>query len=85
MFNRSYYEAVLIARVHSNILAGENLPKEAQNEKNIWKNCYRSIVNLEEHLHCNGTRVIKFFLHLSKDEQRKRFLERIDNPDKIKN
>ncbi|WP_019554384.1 ADP-polyphosphate phosphotransferase [Propionispira raffinosivorans] len=82
IFNRSYYEEVLIVRVHPNILAGENLPKEAQNKKNIWKDRYRSIVDLEKHLHCNGTKVIKFFLHLSKDEQRKRFLERIDDPDK---
>lgn len=82
IFNRSYYEEVLIVRVHPDILAGENLPEEALDKKNIWKNRYRSIVNLEKHLHCNGTRVIKFFLHLSKDEQRKRFLERIDDPDK---
>jgi len=82
IFNRSYYEEVLIVRVHPNILVGENLPKEAQNKKNIWKNRYRSIVDLEKHLHCNGTRVIKFFLHISKDEQRKRFLERIDAPEK---
>ena len=82
IFNRSYYEEVLIVRVHPNILARENLPKEAQNKKNIWKDRYRSIIDLEKHLHCNGTRVIKFFLHLSKDEQRKRFLERIDDPDK---
>ena len=51
-------------------------------EKTIWKERYRSIVSLEEHLHRNGTRIIKFFLHLSKGEQRKRFLERIDEPDK---
>ena len=51
-------------------------------EKNLWKERYRSIVDLEEHLHRNGTRIIKVFLHLSKDEQRKRFLERIDEPDK---
>jgi len=82
IFNRSYYEEVLIVRVHPNILANENLPKEAQNKKNIWKDRYRSIIDLEKHLHCNGTRVIKFFLHISKDEQRKRFLERIDDPDK---
>ena len=82
IFNRSYYEEVLIVRVHPNILAGENLPKEAQGKKNIWKNRYRSIVDLEKHLHCNGTRIIKFFLHISKDEQRKRFLERIDAPEK---
>ncbi|MFA6849887.1 MAG: ADP-polyphosphate phosphotransferase [Selenomonadaceae bacterium] len=82
IFNRSYYEEVLIARVHSSILAKQNLPEEIQNKKNIWKNRYRSIADLEKHLHCNGTKVIKFFLHLSKDEQRKRFLERIDDPEK---
>jgi polyphosphate kinase 2 (PPK2 family) len=51
-------------------------------EKSIWKEPYRSITDLEQHLHCNGTRIIKFFLHLSKNQQRKRFLERIDEPDK---
>jgi PPK2 family polyphosphate:nucleotide phosphotransferase len=82
IFNRSYYEEVLVVRVHPEILRAQGLPKELRDEKTIWKERYRSIVDLEEHLHCNGTRVIKFFLHLSKDEQRKRFLERIDAPDK---
>jgi PPK2 family polyphosphate:nucleotide phosphotransferase len=82
VFNRSYYEEVLIARVHPEILQGENLPEELTNETKLWKWRYRSIVELEKHLHRNGTRVIKFFLHLSKEEQRKRFLERIDDPDK---
>ena len=82
IFNRSYYEEVLIVRVHPEILSGEQLPQEVLNERQIWQDRYRSIVDLENHLYRNGTRIIKFFLHLSKEEQRKRFLERIDDPDK---
>ena len=82
IFNRSYYEEVLIVRVHPEILQQQKLPKELRNDKDIWKERYRSIVDLEEHLHLNGTRVIKFYLHLSQEEQRKRFLERIDDPKK---
>jgi PPK2 family polyphosphate:nucleotide phosphotransferase len=82
IFNRSYYEEVMIVRVHPEILRGQGLPEELLDEKTIWKERYRSIVNLENHLYRNGTRVIKFFLHLSMEEQRKRFLERIDDPDK---
>jgi PPK2 family polyphosphate:nucleotide phosphotransferase len=82
IFNRSYYEEVLVVSVHPEILRAQGLPEELRDEKTIWKDRYRSIVDLEEHLHRNGTRVIKFFLHLSKKEQRKRFLERIDAPDK---
>jgi PPK2 family polyphosphate:nucleotide phosphotransferase len=82
IFNRSYYEEVLIVRVHPEILRSQGLPEELLDEKTIWHERYRSIVNLENHLHRNGTRIIKFFLHLSKEEQRKRFLERIDEPDK---
>jgi len=82
IFNRSYYEEVLVVRVHPEILRNEGLPKGLRDEKNFWKERYRSIVDLEEHLHRNGTLIIKFFLHLSKNEQRKRFLERIDEPDK---
>ena len=82
IFNRSYYEEVLIVRVHPEILLGQRLPDGVLDEKTIWQERYRSIVDLEGHLHRNGTRVIKFFLHLSKEEQRKRFLERIDEPDK---
>ncbi len=82
IFNRSYYEEVLIVRVHPEILRSQGLPDELHNEKNIWEGRYRSIVDLENHLYRNGTRVIKFFLHLSKDEQRKRFLDRIDEPEK---
>jgi PPK2 family polyphosphate:nucleotide phosphotransferase len=82
IFNRSYYEEVLIVRVHRELLAGEGLPDQPHRDKDVWKDRYRSIVDLEKHLHANGTRIIKFFLHLSKDEQRKRFLARIDEPEK---
>ena len=82
IFNRSYYEEVLIVRVHHDILDSEGVPDTPKNDKTIWHDRYRSIVDLERHLHCNGTRVVKFFLHLSEDEQRKRFLERIDEPEK---
>jgi polyphosphate kinase 2 (PPK2 family) len=68
--------------VHPEILRSQGLAEELRDEKTIWEERYRSIVDLEEHLHRNGTRIIKVFLHLSKDEQRKRFLERIDEPDK---
>ena len=81
IFNRSYYEEVLIVRVHPEILESQKLPEEMLN-KNIWKGRYESIRAFEEHLHRNGTAVIKFFLHLSRDEQKKRFLARIDNPEK---
>jgi PPK2 family polyphosphate:nucleotide phosphotransferase len=82
IFNRSYYEEVLIARVHPEILRGEGLPTAPSDESAVWDGRYRSIVNLERHLYSNGTRIIKFYLHLSKEEQRKRFLERIDAPEK---
>jgi len=73
---------VLIARVHPEILLGEGLPIAPPDEKAVWDERYRSIVDLERHLHSNGTCIIKFYLHLSKEEQRKRFLERIDAPEK---
>jgi PPK2 family polyphosphate:nucleotide phosphotransferase len=82
IFNRSYYEEVLIARVHPEILRAEGLPDVLMAESRIWRDRYRSIVDLERHLTRNGTRVIKFFLHISKDEQRKRFIKRIDTPEK---
>jgi PPK2 family polyphosphate:nucleotide phosphotransferase len=82
IFNRSYYEEVLIVRVHPEILQAEWLPDEVVNDDKFWKHRYRSIVDSEKHLHRNGTRVVKFFLHLSKEEQRRRFLARIDDPDK---
>ncbi|OIQ78767.1 polyphosphate kinase 2 (PPK2) [mine drainage metagenome] len=82
IFNRSYYEEVLIVRVHPEILRSQGLPDGSIDEKTIWKERYRSIVDLEKHLYRNGTRIIKFFLHLSEEEQRKRFLDRIDEPEK---
>ena len=82
IFNRSYYEEVLVVRVHPEILRSQGLPEELRDKKNIWEERYRSIVDLEEHLHRNGTQTVKVFLHLSLEEQRKRFLERIDEPDK---
>ncbi|HJY48367.1 MAG TPA: ADP-polyphosphate phosphotransferase [Stellaceae bacterium] len=82
IFNRSYYEEVLIARVHPEILRSEGLPDLPHDDGVVWHDRYRSIVNLERHLHNNGTCVVKFYLHLSKEEQRKRFLQRIDEPEK---
>jgi PPK2 family polyphosphate:nucleotide phosphotransferase len=82
IFNRSYYEEVLIVRVHPGILRSEGLPGAPADEKAVWHDRYRSIVGLERHLHGNGTRIVKFFLHLSKEEQRERFLQRIDEPEK---
>jgi PPK2 family polyphosphate:nucleotide phosphotransferase len=82
IFNRSYYEEVLVVRVHPEILRTEGLPSELRDRKHLWEERYRSIVDMEEHLHRNGTRTVKVFLHLSLEEQRKRFLERIDDPEK---
>ena len=82
IFNRSYYEEVLIVRVHPEILRSEAIPDTPHHDKKVWHDRYRSIVDLEKHLHGNGIRIIKFFLHLSKEEQRKRFLVRIDEPAK---
>jgi PPK2 family polyphosphate:nucleotide phosphotransferase len=80
IFNRSYYEEVLIARVHPEILKAEDLPPHVYDSEPVWEGRYESIRSQEKHLHRNGTRIIKFFLHLSKEEQLKRFLERIDEP-----
>jgi PPK2 family polyphosphate:nucleotide phosphotransferase len=82
IFNRSYYEEVLIVRVHPEILRSEGLPDALLDEKTVWRDRYRSIVNWERHLHDSGTRIVKLYLHLSKEEQRKRFLQRIDEPEK---
>jgi PPK2 family polyphosphate:nucleotide phosphotransferase len=82
IFNRSYFEEVLITRVHPEILRAEGLPSELVDEKAIWHDRYRSILDLERHLDRNGTKIVKFFLHLSKEEQRKRFLDRIETPGK---
>jgi PPK2 family polyphosphate:nucleotide phosphotransferase len=82
IFNRSYYEEVLIARVHPEILRSEGVPDLPKHRKAVWAARYRSIVELERHLHANGTRIMKFFLHLSEEEQRQRLLARIDDPAK---
>ncbi|HEV7447676.1 MAG TPA: ADP-polyphosphate phosphotransferase [Steroidobacteraceae bacterium] len=82
IFNRSYYEEVLIARVHPEILANEGLPPSVLDARTVWKGRYRSIVDHEDHLHRNGTLIVKIFLHISAEEQRKRFLKRIDEPEK---
>lgn len=73
---------MLVARVHPEVLLNQRLPDELRNEKTIWENRYRSIVDMEKHLYCNGTRIVKIFLNLSNAEQRKRFLDRIDEPEK---
>jgi PPK2 family polyphosphate:nucleotide phosphotransferase len=82
IFNRSYYEEVLVVRVHPELLRNEGLPDLPSDDKKVWHSRYRSMLNLERHLHENGTRIVKFFLHLSREEQRRRFLERIDDPEK---
>ena len=82
IFNRSYYEEVLVVRVHPEILRSQGLAEELRDERKIWDERYRSMVDLERHLYFNGTRTVKVFLHLSRGEQRKRFLERIDEPEK---
>lgn len=82
IFNRSYYEEVLIVRVHPEIFRSERIPDVPDQASLIWDNRFRSIRDLEQHLHRSGTRVIKIFLNLSKAEQAKRFVARIDDPDK---
>jgi PPK2 family polyphosphate:nucleotide phosphotransferase len=81
IFNRSYYEEVLVVRVHPELLAGEGLAAE-ERTKDVWKERYQSITDLERHLDRNGTKVVKIFLHLSKEEQKQRFLARIDDKEK---
>lgn len=81
IFNRSYYEEVIVVRVHPNLLAAQNLPPDAL-KGNLWKRRYREINDFEKYLTDNGTRILKFYLHLSKDEQKRRFLQRIDRPEK---
>jgi PPK2 family polyphosphate:nucleotide phosphotransferase len=82
IFNRSYYEEVLIVRVHPELLRSEGLPDAPADCKLLWPERYQSIVGFERHLSRNGTRIVKFFLHLSPEEQRRRFLARIDAADK---
>ena len=82
IFNRSYYEEVLVALVHPEILSGEGFSPDASLDKSFWNRRYQSILDFEGHLYRNDTRIVKFFLHLSKEEQRKRFIERIDESGK---
>ncbi len=82
IFNRSYYEEVLIARVDPDVLARQPLPPQLGDPDEIWRQRYRDIVNVEDYLTRNGTRILKIFLHLSKEEQRQRLLSRIDDPKK---
>ena len=82
IFNRSYYEEVLIVRVHPEILQSEGVSYKSVDLQKLWQDRYKSIRELEDHLHRNGTRVIKFFLHISKEKQRERLLKRIDDPEK---
>jgi len=82
IFNRSYYEEVLIVRVHPEILTSQQIPEDLLNGEDVWKDRFHSINNMEHHLYHNGTRIVKFFLHLSREEQRQRFLRRIDSPEK---
>jgi PPK2 family polyphosphate:nucleotide phosphotransferase len=82
IFNRSYYEEVLVVRVHPELLRGQGLSAVLRDEQTVWDERYRSIADHESHLYRNGTRIVKVFLHLSRAEQRKRFLERIDEPEK---
>lgn len=81
IFNRSYYEEVLVVRVHPEYLAGQNLPAEV-NRDNLWGDRLESIREHEKHLARNGTVILKFWLNVSRDEQKKRFLKRLDKPDK---
>ena len=82
IFNRSYYEEVLVTRVHPEILAAQHLAARTVRARDFWSERYSSIIDLESHLHRNGTRIIKFFLHISREEQRKRLLARIEDPHK---
>jgi PPK2 family polyphosphate:nucleotide phosphotransferase len=82
IFNRSHYEEVLVVRVHPEILQGSELPDAVKNDKNIWKKRFEHIRDWEQHLTENGTHILKFFLNVSKDEQKQRFLDRINEPDK---
>lgn len=83
IFNRSYYEEVLVPRVHPEILEGQHLPPGSPTGSKLWRERFEDINAFEHHLHRNGTRLVKLFLHLSKDEQKRRLLARLDDPDKF--
>jgi PPK2 family polyphosphate:nucleotide phosphotransferase len=80
IFNRSYYEEVLVVRVHPELIAQQHLPSGSETDSRLWQKRYEDINTFEHHLHRNGTRVVKFFLHVSKEEQRRRLLARLDDP-----
>jgi PPK2 family polyphosphate:nucleotide phosphotransferase len=82
IFNRSYYEEVLVVRVHDGILQGERLPDDVKSDKKVWEKRFDSIRDFEKHLSRNGTVILKFFLHVSKEVQKERFLDRANEPDK---
>jgi len=82
IFNRSYYEEVLVVRVHPDMLCNEGLTDASHDQAETWRRRYRSVNAMEQHLQANGTRILKFYLHLSAEEQKKRFLSRIDDPRK---
>lgn len=82
IFNRSHYEEVLVVRVHPEIMQGSQMPQEAKSDKDIWQKRFKHIRDWEDHLTENGTQILKFFLNISKDEQKARFLSRIDEPEK---
>src|SRR5262249_4188694 len=82
IFNRSYYEEVLIVKVHPELVTAQHIPGADPGEKKFWEHRYDDINAFEKHLTRNGTTIVKFFLYVSQDEQKKRFLERIENPAK---
>ena len=82
IFNRSYYEEVLIVKVHPELVAAQRIPDADAADKEFWEHRYEDIVNFERHLTRNGTAIVKLFLHISKDKQRERFVDRINDPSK---
>lgn len=82
IFNRSHYEEVLVVRVHPGILGSQNLPQSVKDDRSVWKKRFKSIREWEDHVAENGTHILKFFLNVSREEQKKRFLSRINEPDK---
>jgi PPK2 family polyphosphate:nucleotide phosphotransferase len=82
IFNRSYYEEVLVVRVHPELVRAERIPNSDPDDKRFWRHRYDSINDFERHLTRSGTAIVKFFLYVSREEQRQRFLDRINQPDK---